>query len=43
MPRIKLPFKENFITFHNIEKTYGRLENILKQFNFTSFENFFQK
>jgi peptidoglycan-N-acetylglucosamine deacetylase len=43
MPRIKLPFKDNFITFHNIEKTYDRLENILKQFDFTSFENFFQK
>lgn len=41
MPKIKLPFKENFITFHNIEKSYNRLENILKQFNFTSFENFF--
>ena len=43
MPKIKLPFKENFITFHNIEKSYDRLENILNFFNFTSFENFFQK
>ena len=43
MPKIKMPFKENFITFHNIEKSYDRLENILKQFNFTSFQNFFQK
>ncbi len=43
IPKIELPFKENFITFHNIEKTYKKLENILNEFNFTSFENFFQK
>jgi len=40
MPKINLPFKENFITFHNLEKTYSKLEKILKQFNFHSFENF---
>ncbi len=43
MPKIKLPFKENFITFHNIGKSYQKLQDILEQFNFTSFENFFQK
>ena len=43
MPKISLPFKDNFITFHNIDKSYQILENILEQFSFTSFENFFQK
>ena len=43
IPKIDLPKKENFITFHNIEKSFARLENILTEFNFTSFENFFQK
>ena len=42
MPKVKLPFKENFITFHNIGKSYQKLQNILEQFNFTSFEKFFQ-
>mgnify|MGYP003317009616 CR=1 FL=1 len=42
MPKINLPFKENFITFHNIDKSYQKLENILEQFEFTSFEKFFQ-
>ena len=43
MPKISLPLKENFITFHNIEKSYERLQNILELFEFTSFEKFFQK
>ena len=43
MPKISLPFKENFITFHNIDKSYQKMENILEQFEFTSFEKFFQK
>ena len=43
MPKLDLPKKENFITFHNLEKSFARLENILTEFKFTSFENFFQK
>ena len=42
MPKIKLPYKDNFITFHNIGKAYGKMENLLEKFKFTSFENFFQ-
>ena len=42
MPKIKLPYKDNFITFHNIGKAYGKMENLLEKFQFTSFENFFQ-
>jgi len=40
MPKIQLPIKEKFITFHNIEKTYSRLDDILNKFEFTSFENY---
>jgi len=40
MPKIHLPLKENFITYHNIEKTYSKLEKILKQFDFKSFDNY---
>jgi polysaccharide deacetylase family protein (PEP-CTERM system associated) len=42
MPKIDLPIKENFITFHNITKSFERIENILQEFKFTSFEKFFQ-
>ena len=41
IPKIKLPFKENFITFHNIKKAYSRMECLLKEFQFSSFDNFF--
>ena len=40
MPRIPLPIKENFITFHNIKKAFSRMDNILKKFEFTSFSQF---
>lgn len=40
MPRIKLPKKENFITYHNLEKSRGKMTEIINQFNFTSFEKF---
>ena len=42
IPKINLPKKENFITFHNIDKSFKRLEELLIDFNFTSFESFFQ-
>ncbi len=42
MPKIKLPFKENFVTFHNIQKAYDKMEFLLQKFKFSSFENFFQ-
>ena len=41
MPKIKLPFKENFITFHNVNKAYKRMEFLLEKFNFSSFDYFF--
>ena len=42
MPKIKLPFKENFITFHNVKNAYTRMESLLQEFEFSSFDNFFQ-
>ncbi len=39
MPKIKLPIKEKFVTFHNISKTFERLESILTSFKFSSFNN----
>ena len=40
IPKIKLPFKENFVTFHKIKNTYSRLEKILQHHHFSSFNNF---
>ena len=42
MPKIKLPKKDHFITFHNINKAYVRMENLLEKFEFTSFSKFIQ-
>jgi len=43
MPKISLPFKDSFITYHNLHKTYKKLDNILHDFKFTSFQNFLSK
>ena len=40
MPKVKLSKKDDFITYHNIEKAYGKIDELLKNFQFTSFENF---
>jgi len=40
MPKIKLPKKDHFATYHNIEKAYDKMENLLKKFQFTAFEKF---
>jgi len=43
MPKISLPFKDSFITYHNIQKTYKKLDSLLHDFKFTSFQNFMSK
>jgi len=43
MPRIKLSKKDNFITYHNLEKTLSKMDKILNEFSFTSFERFIEK
>ena len=40
MPRIKLSKKDSFITYHNIEKAYERMDGLLDQFHFTSFSKY---
>ena len=40
MPRIKMSKKDEFITYHNLDKVYNRMEKLLENFQFTSFENF---
>ena len=43
MPKIELPKKDHFITFHNIDKAYSKMENLLEKFQFTSFSKFIQE
>ena len=43
MPKVSLPFKENFITYHNIEKAFFCLKELLHTFEFTSFERYIAK
>ena len=40
IPRIPLSQKNNFITYHNIEKTVPKLDQLLSNFNFTSFQKY---
>ena len=40
MPRIEMPYKENFVTYHNINKAHGRMSELLKEFEFTSFSDY---
>ena len=40
MPRMELPYKENFVTYHNINKAHGRMSELLKEFEFTSFSDY---
>tara|TARA_B110000438_G_scaffold303743_1_gene366928 strand:+ start:3268 stop:4116 length:849 start_codon:yes stop_codon:yes gene_type:complete len=43
MKKIPLSKIDNFITYHNLEKTSRRLEKLLKKFEFTSFSRFISK
>ena len=40
MRKVQMSKRDNFITYHNLEKTSARLEKLLKKFEFTSFERF---
>ncbi len=40
MRKIPLSKSDNFITYHNLEKTSARLGKLLKKFKFSSFERF---
>lgn len=43
IPRIKLPIKSHFITYHKIEKTFSKMNELLKKFEFTAFESYLSK
>ena len=40
MPKLNMPLIDHFITYHNLHKAYGKLDSLLKLYNFTSFEKF---
>lgn len=40
MPKVSLPFVDNFITYHNLGKAFSKMDRIIKEFKFTSFERF---
>ena len=42
MPKVKLSMKNNFITYHNLNKVSKRMNDLLLTFQFTSFEKYFQ-
>ena len=41
-PKIHMNKKDEFVTYHNIEKAYGKMDEILKNFQFTSFSRYLQ-
>jgi hypothetical protein len=41
-PQIKLPRKNKFITFHKIEKTFSKMNKLLEEFQFTSFNRYYK-
>jgi len=42
-PKIPMNKKDEFVTYHNIEKAYPKMDEILKNFQFTSFSKYLQK
>jgi len=42
MPKISMSKKDAFVTYHNIEKTFSRMDKILKEFIFTSHNRYFK-
>jgi len=40
MPKISMSKKDSFVTYHNLDKAYTRMEKLLKKFTFTSFEDY---
>ena len=43
MPNISLPFSDNFITYHNLNKAPEKMTKIINSFEFSSFERFLSK
>jgi len=43
MPKVSLPFIDNFITYYNIKNALEKMTKIIKEFEFTSFERYISK
>lgn len=43
IPQIKLPLKNQFITFHKIEKSFSKMEQLLEEFEFSTFNEYLKK
>ena len=43
IPKIKLPLKNKFITFHKIENAFSKMNKLLEEFEFTSFNTYYKK
>jgi len=41
-PRLKLGLYRSFVTYHNLEKAYGRMSQILSQFKFASIRSYIE-
>ena len=40
MPKLDLPLKDKFATYHNLHKAYPRMSELLEMFEFTSFSRY---
>lgn len=40
MPKVSMPFVDNFVTYYNLKGTMNKMGKLLKKFKFTSFEKF---
>ncbi len=40
MPKISIPYKDRFITYHNLSKAMTKIDSLTKKFKFTSFERY---
>ena len=43
MPKIKLSTKDSFVTYHNLHKAMNKMNELISNFKFTSFEKFLNK
>ncbi len=43
MPKIQLPFVDRFITYHNLDKAFLKMDKLINEFKFTSFERFMEQ
>lgn len=43
MPKVQLPLKEKFITYHNLNNAFSRMDKLVKKFKFTSFSRYLSK